>query len=759
MSKYRARIWTIRFDEISKLGSGGNADVYLVKEKASGKQYALKELRTRKREKVSRFKSEIKIMKENYPSIPGIIPVRGYSCKDCWYTMPLASPVMDFINEKNLEEIVNGVIQLCETLELLHNKGIHHRDIKPSNIYYYNQRFSLGDFGLVDFPNSNDFTRSDRGLGAIFTIAPEMKRNPKMADASKADVFSIAKTFWMFLSGDEKGFDGVYDYLDKSHSLRYVSRFKKEHLVEIEELLKEATSNDPNLRPDIHMFKERLLRWKEINNDFDKSQSSEWNFLTKQLFGKNVPESSVWRDKKQIIDILNIMGQTTAYNHMMLPGGGGIDFLYAEEAKEDNCIYLYDDIGCCRVVQPESLQYEGFSEDCRWSYFRMDLKKLSPIIDNEKMEEFLVEDVPGHYVDASCVQYGVYDYDSGKPLPKGYKTVKRHLEGCFLFVLKGGPYNQISATYDGRHGMVRSNQFRKYIEDLIKIYRKLLDMILSDEDFNELSRREIDDRIWGLSEFDKNPFNIADEHQKEKETINRQELINKNYKFIRENYKQWNFSNIFRMSREYPEKPICFFFEFTESSITSMDDLINNKKKYICTDGFIREIADKDFVECIFVRNREEAIEILENIKKVVEDYLKREGLSLDYDYNRYFSISFRRYGTPTHLFEKSEIETAMRNANDQYNNQLVVDEDGYIKIISNDEDGTLYPVRLESWDAGNNYVGKFSDLCTLDENYKSCLDGWLSYLTTGQKQYIDYIVDDIEESVVISKIKEFYRQ
>lgn len=46
--------------------------------------------------------------------------------------------------------------------------------------------------------------------------------------------------------------------------MRYVSRFKDEHLVEIDELLKDSTNNDPNLRPDIHMFKERLLSWCEM---------------------------------------------------------------------------------------------------------------------------------------------------------------------------------------------------------------------------------------------------------------------------------------------------------------------------------------------------------------------------------------------------------------------------------------------------------------------------------------------------------------
>ena len=106
----------------------------------------------------------------------------------------------------------------------------------------------MGDFGLVDFPeNENDFTRSDRGLGAIFTIAPEMKRNPKESDGKKADVFSLAKTMWMFFSEDEKGFDGVYNYLDPSHSLRSFEKYKNEHIVEIEELFKDATDSESRI--------------------------------------------------------------------------------------------------------------------------------------------------------------------------------------------------------------------------------------------------------------------------------------------------------------------------------------------------------------------------------------------------------------------------------------------------------------------------------------------------------------------------------
>ena len=205
MSKPKTKRWLSSFDEIKDLGAGGNADVYLVTEKTSGCQYALKELRNRNEEKKSRFISEIQIAKENSAIIPGIIPVIDDDCENYWYTMPIAQPVMEFINEKNLQEIVNGVLQLCETLEQLHDKRIHHRDIKPSNIYYYKGRFSLGDFGLVDFPDNDDFTRSDQGLGAIFTIAPEMKRNPKVADASKLMFFHLQKHYGCFLVEMKRG--------------------------------------------------------------------------------------------------------------------------------------------------------------------------------------------------------------------------------------------------------------------------------------------------------------------------------------------------------------------------------------------------------------------------------------------------------------------------------------------------------------------------------------------------------------------------
>ena len=105
----------------------------------------------------------------------------------------------------------------------------------------------------------------------------------------------------------------------------------------------------------------------------------------------------------------------------------------------------------------------------------------------------------------------------------------------------------------------------------------------------------------------------------------------------------------------------------------------------------------------------------------------------------------------------KQEIEKVMRDADDRFRNQLVIDENGYVKVIQDDNIGHLFPVRHEPWEAGNNYVGKYSDLSTLDDQYISSLQGWLLYLQTGRKQYIDYVWENVDEEGILAKIGGYY--
>ncbi len=731
------------FDIIEELGVGGNGKVYKVKRKIDGKEFALKCLYNKTKEKRSRFIDEINITIENYKIIDGIIPIIDYSKDELCYTMPVADTVLKHTKDsrKNIEDIIKGCIQLADTLSKLHSKGISHRDIKPSNIYFYNDRYCFGDFGLVEFPdNPNDFTKSDRGLGAIFTIAPEMKRDPKNADGKKADVFSLAKTIWMLLTRDELGFDGMYNFLDRSHSLRLMDRFKDIHLVELEELLTISTKNDPSLRPNIDIFKERLEEWLDIFNDFGKSQVSEWLFLSRYLFGDIIPESTSWRSVDSIVNVLNLIGTLPAYNHMLFSGNGGLDFRKAELANESGCIYIYDTLGFCFVVKPKCLHYEGFNSNHTWNYFLFELDELKPIISSNTLEyEYLVEDYPSNYVSANYQQYGVYDYDSGQPLPQGSKVVRRYMKGKFLIVLKNGPYNHIPATYDGRHGLCDHVQFRGYIDKLVKTTNKHKCLGHDEE------------AILHSKYFSKNPFSNIEDLEIAK-IKNNYELYKNPKVFIKDNYEEWCFKNLFS---EISYKGLIKFyitFEIDKGSVFSfLDD-----KLYLCNDGYIKKLKKDNLNEAYLIYNREEALLLQEKCINMIDN----KCIENDFDppkYDKYFTIDLKKHENPTHLFTKTELKELMLKADDRETNMLVIDERGYVYVIQDTHNGHLYPVRHESWNPGNVYVGKYSKLITLDEDYLMCLQGWLAYLRRGESIYMDYVYENKDVDELKSEIKKYY--
>lgn len=717
---------------IEEIGSGGNAKVYKVKN-TSEEEYALKQLHRNARQWKNRFNPKNKEMRarfideitticENHRDIKGIIPIVDFSKKDFWYTMPLAEPIVKHITTLSASprEIVEGIVEICDTLFALHDKGISHRDIKPNNIYYYSGRYYIGDFGLVDLPDGdNNLTRSDKGLGAIFTIAPEMKRDPKNADGKKADVYSLAKTLWMLLTLDETGFEGTYDFFDLKHRLREFDNLKKYHLVELEELLQDATNNTPELRPSIKDFKQRLIRWLEIENNYTESQKSEWMFLNKYIL-KSSGDSVSWRNRNEIIDILNKLAALPAHNHMLFSSKGGQDFVRASLAPEDGCIYISDDCSPYNIVKPKVLHFERFKDNEEWNYLLLECDELSPIISDDFDYEILVEDHPANYVSAQYAQYGVYDYDSELPLPTGYKVVARYHRGKFLFVLKSGPYNRISSSYDGRHGQCTSEQFRDYISKLIKAKNKSPNSSHTLQAKSNIKCKTLQGVLQELRSAEK---------------------------YVKENYSEWLFDdNTYDVKKS--NGVFYISLHINDGSLSFFDHIC------LCNDGHFHNKDFDDYSDIKMIYSRSEAYESLQKCTILLKQKCSDNGYD---DVISYCSVNIVKRNNPTHMFTKDEIEKVMREADDRLHNTLVIDENGFAKIVQGSEISHSYPVRHSSWNAGNLYVGKYSSLGTLDDNYIMSLQGWLSYLKNGKSIMMDYIHSNCDEKSLLDEIRTFY--
>lgn len=743
------------------LNAGGNATIYEAVDKKSKQHYALKFLRNCSKEKIKRFQKEIRTIRYiNSFDAVGIVELIDYSEDDLWYIMPILTPSLSYLRNHvlSIEKVITLFLSLVNTLAKLHNRGISHRDIKPDNIYIENNIMVLGDFGLVKISDSSqNITRTNYPLGAIFTMAPEMKREPKTSDGKKADVYSMAKTLWIFLTDTPKGFEGQYNILDPMHGLRFIGKYRGIHLVEIEELIFKATNNDPNKRPDIKEFQKCLNKWIATFNNRELSQKSDWLFLVRLLFGRYSPQSAVFDTFDDIFTVLKTISMSPTFNHVFLAGGGGVDFIDIQRAPEEGCFYFIAEMEEIFVVKPRKLFYQSFA-DVRWNYFLLEMEELKPAVykDCTARREHVVEDQPGHYVSAEDEMYGVYEYDSGEKLPKNYKLVDRCLHDRFLITMKIGPYNNLPSTYDGRHADCSPNTFALYIETLSHYFEKLKIVGCSEEE------------ALAHLEKTKNPFATKDTPKDL--TITSVQPVSP-LEYIKNEYLKWNFKECMANYNNH-EGSFRFYFvlKYNQMSYSFVDiplidfDLLSESSTellFVMNNGTIKKcISNKETISgsnCYYLTNRNEAVILRDQLNhKLLEICPKYQMKCVDYSVG--FELLPFRVAKPLHLFTKEELRRKLLEADDRKSNRIVVDEDGYILIVPGKNDHRLYPVSHEAYMPRNKYVGKYSSLDHLDDTYHRLLDAWLRHLKNNKHVFCTDFLSSFNETTTLNEIKKYYQ-
>ncbi|MGE7880130.1 hypothetical protein [Peribacillus muralis] len=98
----------------------------------------------------------------------------------------------------------------------------------------------------------------------------------------------------------------------------------------------------------------------------------------------------------------------------------------------------------------------------------------------------------------------------------------------------------------------------------------------------------------------------------------------------------------------------------------------------------------------------------------------------------------------------KGELQKVLLAGDDNYNNSLVIDFDGFVHLVPlNQAMNEPYAVRFETFGAGNGYVGKNSSLNHLDGTYLALLQSWAIHLVSHDKVYRDYTSGETEEETI----------
>ena len=197
-----------RYEILGKIGAGGMADVYKVKDHILGRVVAVKVLKPEYSEDVN-FVTKFRTEAQSAAGLehPNIVNIYDVSVKDSlkYIVMELVEGITlkNYILKKgtlSFNEIMSITEQILLALDHAHQKGVVHRDIKPQNIMMLkNGSIKVADFGIAKLPNAETVTMTDKAIGTVFYISPEQASGKKID--RRSDIYSLGVTMYEMATG------------------------------------------------------------------------------------------------------------------------------------------------------------------------------------------------------------------------------------------------------------------------------------------------------------------------------------------------------------------------------------------------------------------------------------------------------------------------------------------------------------------------------------------------------------------------------
>src|ERR1700736_6409284 len=248
-----------RYKILSRLGTGGMADVFLAQDEQLGRKVALKLLHRRFAEDpgfVERFRREAQAAAGlQHPNVVSVYDRGEY---DETYFI-----AMEYLPGRSLKQLIRQeapldpvraidiAIQILKAARFAHRRGIIHRDLKPHNVIVDDSDHAkVTDFGIAR-AGASDMTETGSIMGTAQYLSPEQAQGHPVNASS--DLYAIGVVLYEMLTG-KVPFDGESPV---TIALKHVS---------------EAPAPLLHLNPGIPPELEHVVMWALNKNPADRPQ-------------------------------------------------------------------------------------------------------------------------------------------------------------------------------------------------------------------------------------------------------------------------------------------------------------------------------------------------------------------------------------------------------------------------------------------------------------------------------------------------------
>jgi beta-lactam-binding protein with PASTA domain/predicted Ser/Thr protein kinase len=262
-----------RYRVLSRVGSGGMADVYLAEDEQLGRRVALKLLHRRFAEDpgfVERFRREARAAAAL--AHPNVVAVYDRGSWDGTYYI-----AMEYLPGRSLKQLISQeaplepvraidiAVQILKAARFAHRHGVIHRDLKPHNVIVDDSGHAkVTDFGIAR-AGASDMTETGSIMGTAQYLSPEQAQGLAVGPAS--DLYSVGVVLYEMLTGHvpfESESAVTIALRHVSEAPRPPSQLAPGIPPELEQVVLWALNKDPADRPhDAEQFIDVLCRVRE----------------------------------------------------------------------------------------------------------------------------------------------------------------------------------------------------------------------------------------------------------------------------------------------------------------------------------------------------------------------------------------------------------------------------------------------------------------------------------------------------------------